>query len=204
MPRIRPVKNLRDYFERSVADSMRRNDIRVDDLTSSYVVDLLTLYSRSEKLFARGADGPELRPLALVLADAVDSSSVERNRALKRVGDQSLFVAGFLGEYLRTRIVDLDYYVRMGGSAYAALSRAARPSSRGVALARVFAELAEKFVGFVDVLTDLRAEGCTDDEDLLRLYETWVRTGSRRAARLLRSNGIEPQQEARSTDSKLH
>ncbi len=73
-----------------------------------------------------------------------------------------------------------------------------------MALARVFAELAEKFVGFVDVLTDLRAEGCTDDEDLLRLYETWVRTGSRRAARLLRSNGIEPQQEARSTDSKLH
>ena len=43
MPRIRPVKNLRDYFEKSVADSIRRNDVRVDDLTSSYVVDLLTL-----------------------------------------------------------------------------------------------------------------------------------------------------------------
>ena len=73
MPRIRPVKNLRDYFEQSVADSMRRNDIRVGDLTSSYVVDLLTLYSRSEKLFERGADGPELRPLALVLGVGHDT-----------------------------------------------------------------------------------------------------------------------------------
>ena len=82
MPRIRPVKNLRDYFEQSVADSMRRNDIRVDDLTSSYVVDLLTLYSRSEKLFEDGASGPELRPLALVLADAValaEGVAVERH-----------------------------------------------------------------------------------------------------------------------------
>ncbi|MGD8339224.1 MAG: hypothetical protein PVH89_00500 [Gammaproteobacteria bacterium] len=138
MPRIRPVKNLRDFFERSVAESMRRNDIRVDELTSRYVVDLLTLYSRSEQLFEAGQDGPELKPLALVLADAVDSGAVEMNRALKRVGDQSLFVAGFLGEYLKTRIVDLDYYVNMGGSAYAALSRSARPSRRGVALGRVY------------------------------------------------------------------
>lgn len=204
MPRIRPVKNLRDYFQQSVADSLRRNDIRVDDLTSGYVVDLLTLYARSEQLFEPGTDGPALRPLATVLADAVDSSTVERNRALRRVGDQSLFVAGFLGDYLRTRIVDLDYYVSMGGSAYAALSRAARPSSRGIALAHVFAELAEKFAEFVDVLSDLRSEGRADDEDLLRLYETWVRTGSRRAARLLRSRGIEPQQETRGTNSKLH
>jgi hypothetical protein len=204
MARIRPVKNLREFFERSVADSMRRNNIRVGELTSSYVVDLLTLYSRSEELFEHGPDGPGLRPLALVLADAVDSGAGEMNRALKRVGDQSLFVAGFFGEYLNTRIVDLDYYVSMGGSAYAALSRAERPARRGVALGRVFAELAEKFAGFVDVLTDLRAEGSTDDEDLLRLYETWIRTGSRRAARLLRSHGIEPQRGSPGSSAKPH
>jgi hypothetical protein len=113
-------------------------------------------------------------------------------------------VAGFFGEYLNTRIVDLDYYVSMGGSAYAALSRAARPPRRGVALGRVFAELAEKFAEFVDVLTDLRAEGSTDDEDLLRLYETWIRTGSRRAARLLRSHGIEPRQGSPGSSAKPH
>ncbi|MGD8339223.1 MAG: hypothetical protein PVH89_00495 [Gammaproteobacteria bacterium] len=54
------------------------------------------------------------------------------------------------------------------------------------------------------MLTDLRAQGGTDDEDLLRLYETWVRTGSRRAARLLRSHGIEPQQRARGSNARLH
>jgi hypothetical protein len=80
----------------------------------------------------------------------------------------------------------------MGGAAYATLSNNSRNSTRGAALEKVFAELAENFVDFVDVLTDLRAEAQAGGQDLLRLYETWVRTGSRRSARLLRAQGIEP------------
>jgi hypothetical protein len=176
---------------------MRRNEVTVDEQTSCYVVNLLTIYARSEALFVETDNGVELRPVALVLADAVERSSAERNRALQRVGDQSLFIAGFLGESLRTRLVDVDYYISMGGSAYAALSCSQQRSKRDHALSQVFAELAENFPDFVDVLTDLREEARSGQEDLLRLYETWTRTGSRRAARLLRSRGIEPQQHLR-------
>ena len=197
MAQIRPVTSLREYFMKSVAASMQRNDVAVDEMTSCYVVDLLTLFSRSEALFIEGEDGPELRPLALMLADAIDRGPHEHNKALKRVGDQSLFVAGFLGDGLATRLVDIDYYVSMGGGAYAALSSAVPGTASGRSLSRVFAELATKFVDFVDVLADLRESACRDDKDLLRLYEIWVRTGSRRAARRLRGKGIEPQQDLR-------
>lgn len=197
MPRIRPVRNLREYFMRSVAASMQRNDVEVDEHTSCYVVDLLTLYARSEALFEDGENGPELRPVALVLADAVGGSREERNRALRRVGDQSLFIAGFLAESLSTRVVDIDYYVSMGGSAYAALSHGSRKTLRDLALGPVFAELADNFVEFVDVLTDLRSQASSEEQDMLRLYDTWIRTGSRRAARQLRAHGIEPQQHLR-------
>lgn len=196
MARIRPVKNLREYFMRSVAASMQRNEVEVDEHTSCYVVDLLTGYARSEALFEEGENGPELRPVALLLAEAVDASPEQKSKALRRVGDQSLFIAGFFAESLKNRLVDVDYYVSMGGSAYAALSSAARKSYRDLALGPVFAELAEYFVDFVDVITDLRHRP-SDEPDMLRLYETWVRTGSRRAARLLRSNGVEPQQDLR-------
>ena len=188
MPRIRPVRNLRDYFMQSVAQSMQRNDVEVDLQTRCYVADLLTLYARSEALFEQGESGPELRPVALVLADAADRSRTERFRALKRVADQSLFIAGFLGGRLNRKLVDRDYYVSMGGSAYRALS-----ATREQTLAQVFAELAAKFLEFVDAIADLRETACDADLDLLRLYETWVRTGSRRAAQRLRAAGIEPQ-----------
>jgi hypothetical protein len=203
MPRIRPVKNLREYFMRSVLAGLERNDVDVAEHTSHYVVNLLTLYARSEALFESGDNGPELRPLALLLSDAVDRGGEYMNRALQRVGDQALFVAGFLGESLKTRTVDIDYYVGMGESAYAALSRSPQSTRRDVALRGVFSELAENFIEFVDVLTDLRQSSPADQGDLLRLYEVWVRTGSRRAARLLRSHGIEPQRELR-TARKAH
>jgi hypothetical protein len=197
MPRIRPVSNLREYFRQSVAASLQRNEVEVNLETSGYVGDLLTLYARSEALFEQGESGPELKPVALVLAAAADRGRAERYRALQRVGDQSLFIAGFLGDSLARKLVDVDYYVSMGGSAYRALSAAGQSTLRERARAVVFAELARNFLEFVDVLADLREVACDANEDLLRLYETWTRTGSRRAARRLRAHGIEPQAELR-------
>ena len=54
------------------------------------------------------------------------------------------------------------------------------------------AELAEKFRDFVDVLAEIRDSGKAAAIDVLRLYEVWLKTGSRRAARLLREHGLEP------------
>jgi hypothetical protein len=129
-----------------------------------------------------------------MLAEAVEAPSLEqRNFALQRIGDVSLFVAGFFGECLSQKLVDLDYYVRMGGSAYGSLSENVRGSLRGRIFAAVFAELAAKFQDFVDVLSEVRdSTRGSDDADVLRLYESWLRTGSKRAARLLRMLGIEP------------
>ena len=68
-----------------------------------------------------------------------------------------------------------------------------RRTMRGRAIGGVFAELAEKFRAFVDVLAEIRDSGRASDAlDVLRLYEVWLKTGSLRAARLLRSQGIEP------------
>jgi hypothetical protein len=80
----------------------------------------------------------------------------------------------------------------MGGSAYEYLSCHLHGTVLD-ALGEVFAELASKFVDFVDVLAEVseRAE-LHSHTDVLRVYETWVRTGSRRSARLLREIGIHP------------
>jgi len=43
------------------------------------------------------------------------------------------------------------------------------------------------------VLAEIRDSArSADDHDILRLYEVWLKTRSQRAARLLRSRGIEP------------
>lgn len=190
--RVKPVASLQEFFKDSVAGAMTKQGLDADDHTAYYVVNLLTLFARSEALFDRTENGTELKPLAKVLAEAVDSARPEeRNFALQRVGDVSLFMAGFFGDAMTTRLVDVDYYIYMGGSAYGALSEQVRGSLRGKVFSSVFAELAEKFPDFVDVLAELRS-AVNQDIDILRTYELWQRTGSRRAARELRRVGIEP------------
>ena len=135
--------------------------------------------------------------LALMLADAAGAPSAEeRNMALRRLGDVALFVAGFMAGCLDRSPVGINYYVRMGGGAYHCLPLALPASTRGRAIAPVYAELSARFVGLVDVLSEVRhVAGASRDRDILRLYELWLTTGSQRAARLLRLLGIEPNQQ---------
>lgn len=190
---IRPVASLQEYFKDSVAEAMEKNGVDADDHTAYYVVNLLTLFARTERAFG-GEAGPKFQPVALLLADAAATEDVnERNLALQRVGDVSLFVAGFFGDGFARKPVDVDYYIDIGGAAYGSLSANVRGTVRGRAFGGVFAELAAKFREFVDVLAEIRDSGKTaDDFDALRLYEVWLRTGSGRAARLLRGLGIQP------------
>ena len=135
-----------------------------------------------------------IRPLVSFYEEAVEATSAEaRNAALRRLGDVALFISGVFGDSLKGRLVDVDYYIAMGGSAYGSLSDGVRGSTQGRTLAAIFDELAEKFVSFVDVLGEVSDNThLAGDTDLLRCYDLWAKTGSRRAASKLRRHGIEP------------
>lgn len=192
--RVMQVNNLQDYFRTSIDDVVARQQVEIDPHAAHYVVNMLTLFSRSDELYEDDGECYGLRPLALMLADAADAASAEqRNYLLQRIGDVALFVAGFFAESLAARPVDIDYYIRMGGNAYGSLSEEVRGTFRGRAFAGVYHELAIKFHLLVDVLNEVR-EGPSDgsDVDLVRTFEIWRKTGSRRAETLLRQQGVVP------------
>ena len=84
------------------------------------------------------------------LARALQAEGTAQREALRRVGDHSLFLVGFFSDSLSNRLVDVDYYISLGGSAYGHLA-----SRDEEAFADVFGEIAEKFVPLVDVLADI-------------------------------------------------
>ncbi|MFQ5982792.1 MAG: hypothetical protein ACE5KS_05405 [Woeseiaceae bacterium] len=201
--RVVQVHDLRDYFRESIDAAIDKQGVDVDPHAAHYVVNLLTLFARSEDLFEDHGEAYGLRPLALMMADAAEASSAaERTFSLQRVGDVALFIAGFFADSLAHKLVDLDYYIYMGGTAYGSLSDEIRGTPRGRALADVYRELARKFQIVVDVLNEVR-DGArqSSDIDLLRTYEVWLRTGSKRAAQLLRQNGVVPMPNAVSRNS---
>ena len=184
-----------EFFKEQVEAACDRQHLRPQPLTSYYVVSLLAQFIHRDRPTAQRAIDSS-QPLAITLLRAINSGGNSQRLGLKHVGDASLFISGFFSDSLRRGVVDVDYYVSLGGYAYRSLV------SADDSLSPIFEELSEKFVAFVDVLSDVSARtSLTNDADLLRLYEKWVRTGSRRNGDLLVENGIVPN--ATATTSRL-
>jgi hypothetical protein len=180
-----------EYFKELVDGALTHQGLATQELTAFYVVQLLTSFLQRPA----SGDADDRMPLAVRLAQALDSGGVRQRESLRQIGDVSLFISGFFSDSLHRKLVDVDYYVSIGGCAYNALSRVETDT-----FSSVFAELGEKFVGFVDVLSEVSERtSCASNADLLRLYERWLKTGSRRSGQLLAERGVVPNASIRST-----
>lgn len=171
-----------EYFKELVDQAIARQGLVAGELTAFYIVQLLNGFVQQP------IDNSGEPPLGVRLVQALDAGGVQQRITLRRIGDVSLFMSGFFADSFRRKLVDVDYYVQIGGVAYNALSH-----QEADALAPVFSELAGKFPEFVDVLSDVsERSGCSSNLDLLRLYERWLRTGSPRSGQLLVERGVVP------------
>jgi hypothetical protein len=173
-----------EYFRDLVEAAMDHQHVDADELTAGYVVHMLSTFARVDA--GEGALSDE--PLAVRLGQALESGGSRQRALLRQVGDASLFISGFFPDRLRRSLVDVDYYATLGGYAYGSLGQ-----RDDEALAPVFAELAEQFLTFVDVLSEVSERtALTSSTDVLRLYERWLRTGSRHCGQRLIEQGVVP------------
>jgi hypothetical protein len=179
-----PVEFFREQLERA----MEHQKVSTSAFTQYYLVNLLAACVRGE--LPPSEPGYDETPLAVLYVRAVHASRRDRARLLRAMGDTALFVSGFFAESLSRSLVDLDYYKTMGGFAYARLAHDEDPPVFGP---EVFSELSGRFTEFADLLSEIsEASRLSSNASLLRLYERWVQTGSRRAATLLAERGITP------------
>jgi hypothetical protein len=172
------------FFHDEVDRAFRDKGLAPGTLVEHYLVQLLAAYA---------AQGITDAPLALKLAEAVDANPRERRRSLREIGDTSLYLSGFWADSLADKLVDVDYYIELGGSAYGELARGGFGRNADP-FGAVFAELAEHFVRFVEVLAVVsrRTTHPASNEDVLRLYQRWQRTKSHAAAARLAALGVVP------------
>jgi hypothetical protein len=190
---LQTVSDVREFFRDALQAALDHQHLHVQDHTEHYIVNLLAMFSHTDALFEPDDGRSQLKPLALLLAEAASAADErQRYRTLQRMGDVALFISGFLAGGLARRPVDVDYHIAMGGRAYGTLAQAPGHGPQRV-LAGVFAELQDKFQPLVDALNEI-GEGAAKNSprDLLRLYELWHKTGSPRAHRLLLRLGIRP------------
>ena len=209
-------ESLETFFRGEVDQALRAEGLPAGGPTQPYLVNLLAAYA---------AQPIEDRPLGLQLLQAQQASPRERRSRLREIGDTSLFLSGFWGDSLGGKMVDVDYYISLGGMAYAELAgdREREPDAlereRGctgvpgqrrtepLPTGQVFTELSTHFPRFVGVLMTIRhrtSARARSDRDIVRLYERWMRTKSGWAARRLVEEGVIAVKSSRVPGGTLH
>jgi hypothetical protein len=133
-----------ELWQALIREGARRRRIELDEHEESYLGFVLIRHQRDAQFAAR--------TLALDWLAAHEERAQARADALRDVGDRCLLVAGLYPQLAQRRRVSDDYFVELGGGAYAGVADVARAG-----YASLFAQLARAFRRLVDVLRGARA-----------------------------------------------
>jgi hypothetical protein len=184
------VAQPQDFFRELVVEALEKQKVTTQPETEYYLVNLLNQFIATEALYTEDAQGGiKDEPLVLLFKEALEQPKARQGVLFRRLGDVSLYTAGFFQASLSRKLVDVDYYIGMGGSAY----QHAAVQTPEESLRPLFSELSAKFASLVDVLAEVSEKTSPRAEkDLLRTYELWIKTRSERAAKALKEAGILP------------
>jgi len=186
--------NLTEFFKDSVEDAANNQHLDARPDTVFYIVNLLTQYSRANRLFTQSESGPQICSLAeLQMRALTDETDQTRIASFRELGDLALLLAGVFTDYLYRRGINVDYCSNIGGDAYEQLANYHADDRRTDGLDCIFKELAQKFDRFVDVVAEASSHSLsTSDQTLLALYERWLERGHPRDEIRLRRLGVFP------------
>jgi hypothetical protein len=183
------IESPREYFVDQLESALKRLKFRPSPLSRFYLVGLLERFMFASNLFPTDDETGKARrqTLADLYFSAQNSPPPKHLDLWRQLGDSSLYISGFFGDSLNRKLVDIEYYVDMGGVAYGALSSMAGDENT----ARMYGEFSSRFPEFVDVLTFISQESMIQtNEDLLKLYDRYLSTGSRLAGEQLLERGL--------------
>lgn len=178
-------RDAREFFRELLGSALKNVQVKASEHTERYLVNLLAGYAQD------GRTQEFTIPFVEQLSKALEVSGAERVNRMRSLGDDALFVSGFLQDSCGLRGITTTYVISIGARAYGEAGRA-RFIDHGPSTA-VFTDLAQRFKDYSQVLDEVRelTSLCTDGE-LVRLYERWTTTQSPEILRRLSRRGLIP------------
>lgn len=151
-------------WHRLITEAASSSGQCLNEASESYLVFLMMRY----------LEKPELvdTTLAISYFKAMEKQGKVRQMELQAVGDSCLLFAGLFPEQASKRLVTIDYFIKIGRSAYRFI---ADHASQGYA--NLYYNLSEAFVSLTDVLHATRSQ----PSSLIEMIERYAQTGSRYA-----------------------
>jgi len=177
------------HFTEVVKEACQIRQIRAQPVVEVYLVQLLRFYLDTKNLHNTQTDSSERPPdtFAEMYLQALNAEPNRRRDLMRVVADKSLYLTGFFGESFRRKTVDLEYYADIGSAAYSNLHSWCREDG----ISKVYKIFSNRFMDFVEVLNYISEKSLVQsDQNVLRLYDRYLRTGSALAREKLNELGV--------------
>jgi hypothetical protein len=178
------------HFSEDVQVACKNRQISTPPAVEMYLVQLLRHYLVSRNLHPHLQDETAERPLdtfAEMYLTAINLENPKNKELMRIVADRSLYLTGFFADSFQRKVVDIDYYIEIGSAAYSNLHAWSREDS----LSDVYDTFSKRFTDFVEVLNYISEKSMVQaNQDVLRLYDRYIKTGSELAREKLTELGV--------------
>lgn len=181
-----------DFFRTKISSAANNLNLQLKDDVEFYIVNLLCEFIHPDQLVVDEIDLLDT-PLALIYKKALESAPEMQVKIYKRLGDASLYIAGYFQDSLNRKAVDATYYITMGSAAYQRISTLMRDRYRDQNFTTIYGDLSKEFHNLVNIMVEVAEDIPADaHRNLLSIYERWSRTGSDKLRKILEDQGITP------------
>lgn len=179
-----------EHFSEVVSEACVERQVKVHPQAQAYLVQILNHYMISKNLHQPIQEDSLEKPpstFAEMYLTAMNAESPKNKELMRTVADRSLYLTGFFSESLQKKIVDFEYYTDIGSAAYYNLSVWTKEDT----LSSIYSLFSKRFRDFVDVLNYVSEKSLVQaDQDVLKLYDRYLRTGSDLAREKLNELGV--------------
>lgn len=184
------------FFHERITDASKQLKVKLNDDVEFYLVNLLTEFINPDRLNQEFEPRTDVlgTPLVFLLKQTVEAPESKRPVMYRRLGDASLYIAGYFQDYFNDKAFDINYFITMGASAYNQAALLLKHHSKDAAQSPDTLEaISRNFMQVVDVVAQASDTAATPKAtDILHLYDRWNRCGSERLRNILQEHGITP------------
>ncbi|MFZ3230144.1 MAG: hypothetical protein WA160_08060 [Pseudobdellovibrio sp.] len=179
-----------EHFSEVVSEACVERKVKMHPQVQAYLVQVLNRYLISKNFHQPLQNDSTEKPpetFAEMYLTAISAESPKNKELMRTVADRSLYLTGFFSESLHKKIVDIEYYTDIGSAAYYNLSVWTKEDT----LSNVFSTFSKRFKDFVEVLNYVSEKSIVQaDQNVLNLYDRYLRTGSELAREKLNELGV--------------
>lgn len=179
-----------EHFSEVVKEACQNRQIKAQPAVEVYLVQLLQYYLDSKNLYRSSHEDSSEKPpetFAEMYLQAINAENNKKKELMRTLADRSLYLTGFFGDSLQRKTVDIEYFAEIGSAAYSNLHAWTKEDS----LSYVYKTFSKRFMDFVEVLNYISEKSLVQsDQNVLRLYDRYLRTGSQLAREKLNELGV--------------